>query len=809
MISVNKLNKYFNKGKTNEIHVINDINLTLPDKGLVVLLGPSGSGKTTLLNVIGGLDKVQGGSIHFDNQVIEKYNSKTWDNIRNRKVGYVFQNYNLLTNLTVYDNISLTLNMIGIYDKEEIDKRIDYILDSMGMINYRKRRASQLSGGQQQRVAIARALAKNPQVIIADEPTGNLDSKNTEDIMNILKKISENKLVVLVTHEEHIASIYGDRIIRLRDGQIVSDDENKGSGRMDVKHETDIYLGDLRAVDSFVTNDSTFSVYSDENIDDKMDIRLIIKNKTVYVDVKSKEYKKMQLLERDSEINIIDGKFESLEESPTQTGDFDLDSIVSRHHQTGEKTSVISAGDSVRLAWNRIKNTKLIGKLFYLGFVGVAGLIALAVGLLSGIYTMTPDEFLDGSADLVEFNRDVRQYDDLITLAEGDANTNYLQIVGSGQIESSLPTLFQMYDDSKSIYGDFVYSEYMNVDKVIAGTTSTKINEVVLDSEIADSIIKNSDFNYAGITTYQDIFNIDYHITLHSDKGEAYEYPVKIVGIVESDSKVIYAHKDLILMAGTGMGIYEVFADDITKTDGVALANDNEMWMLETDTLLTPLGDNVYNFQKTDVKAVATYTSTKEVPYILMSRESIERLYFDNTYTQKNADIFFHTSNVEDTLTYLKDKEIEAVSVYEQQLTVYRQDRLNGSVGIIIFAAVVIGASAVSYFFILRSSLLSRIYEVSVYRSLGVTKGDIRKMFTIETIFITTLTSLIGYLVVTGLLYRIQIMGEDFFDIITITPLSIVAGIVIIYVTNIVFGLIPVSNLLRKTPAEIMSRYDF
>ena len=158
----------------------------LTEKGLVVLLGPSGSGKTTLLNVLGGLDKVNNGTIQFGDEIIKRYNSRTWDQIRNKDVGYIFQNYNLLTNLTVYDNISLTLNMVGVVDKDEIDKRIDYILENIGMINFRKRRAFQLSGGQQQRVAIARALAKNPKVIIADEPTGNLDSKNTIEIMNII-----------------------------------------------------------------------------------------------------------------------------------------------------------------------------------------------------------------------------------------------------------------------------------------------------------------------------------------------------------------------------------------------------------------------------------------------------------------------------------------------------------------------------------------------------------------------------------------------------------------------------------------------
>ena len=221
MIKLQNLEKYFNRKRSNEIHVVNDITLELPRTGLVVLLGPSGSGKTTLLNVIGGLDKVHSGTIDFDGIEMKRYKGNQWDDIRNEHIGYIFQNYNLLNDQTVYDNIALTLRMTGIVDKDEIDKRINYILDNVGMINYRRRRAANLSGGQQQRVAIARALAKNPKVIIADEPTGNLDSKNTFDIMNILRNISHNKLVVLVTHEESIANLYADRIIRLKDGEIV------------------------------------------------------------------------------------------------------------------------------------------------------------------------------------------------------------------------------------------------------------------------------------------------------------------------------------------------------------------------------------------------------------------------------------------------------------------------------------------------------------------------------------------------------------------------------------------------------------
>ena len=136
MIKFERLNKYYNKGKGNEIHVLKDINLTLPNKGLVVILGESGSGKTTLLNIMGGLDKQTNGTIYFNDALFNKYRSKEWDKIRNKEIGYIFQNYNLLHKLTVYDNIEIVLKMKGISDEKEITKRIDYITSKLGMLNY-------------------------------------------------------------------------------------------------------------------------------------------------------------------------------------------------------------------------------------------------------------------------------------------------------------------------------------------------------------------------------------------------------------------------------------------------------------------------------------------------------------------------------------------------------------------------------------------------------------------------------------------------------------------------------------------------
>ncbi len=217
MVVLENVDKYFNRYKKNEIHIINNTSLKFEDTGLVALLGESGSGKTTLLNAIGGIDKVNKGDIYINGEKITGKTSHTIDKIRNLNIGYIFQDYKLIDNLTVFENITYSLRMIGIKDKEEITKRVNYVLESVNMYRYRNRLARMLSGGERQRIAIARAIVKNPNIIIADEPTGNLDSKNSLEIMNIIKAISKEKLVILVTHEVELAKFYASRIIEIKD----------------------------------------------------------------------------------------------------------------------------------------------------------------------------------------------------------------------------------------------------------------------------------------------------------------------------------------------------------------------------------------------------------------------------------------------------------------------------------------------------------------------------------------------------------------------------------------------------------------
>ena len=244
MIKIEHLNKYYNKGNRNEYHVINDISYEFGDSGLYVFFGPSGCGKTTLLNVIGALDKFDSGSITYFNQTLNKYKSGYADEFRNKNIGYIFQNYNLLDDMSVEKNIYAILDIIGLNDQTERKNRAKLCLESVGMYKYRKRNVTALSGGQRQRVAIARALAKDPKVILADEPTGNLDSNNTFEIMNIIKGISKDRLVILVSHEKDLVDFYADRIIELSDGKIIGDIENSNNTSIKRQDSRNIYLKD-------------------------------------------------------------------------------------------------------------------------------------------------------------------------------------------------------------------------------------------------------------------------------------------------------------------------------------------------------------------------------------------------------------------------------------------------------------------------------------------------------------------------------------------------------------------------------------
>ena len=301
MITIRHLDKTFNRGKQNAIHVINDVTLDLPASGMVAIFGRSGCGKTTLLNVIGGLDRVQGGQVEIDGERM----TLSSDALRNRSVGYIFQNYCLNREKTCRENVADALRLLGVSDRTQIDAQVEAALRAVGMERFASRLPDTLSGGQQQRIAIARAIVKNPPVILADEPTGNLDEQNTLHVMRLLKAISRDRLVLLVTHEENLVQAFSDRVIELSDGRVVSDRKNVPTEGFTVRDKNAIYLGELSQKTLLDGGDGvSLDVYG-ETPAPEVKLRLVrAKDGRVYLKI---DGGKVNVLDESSEIRLEEG----------------------------------------------------------------------------------------------------------------------------------------------------------------------------------------------------------------------------------------------------------------------------------------------------------------------------------------------------------------------------------------------------------------------------------------------------------------------------------------------------------------------
>ena len=259
MIELKNIRKVYKANSRKEAIALDDVNLKFSNRGLVFVLGPSGSGKTTLLNLLGGLDTPSSGDILIDGEVLNK---KEWalDDYRSNYVGFIFQDYNLIDTMSVKDNLSLVCFSDN---KENNNKRINEVLSLVGLNCYLDRYPFELSGGERKRVSIARALLKDSSFILADEPTGSINYEMAIEVMECLKKISLNRLVVIVTHNEELAKNYGDRIIRLSSGKVVSDEkeiENEEIDSLKEKRTSDLSFNmKLKlSLDSLFTNKIDF-----------------------------------------------------------------------------------------------------------------------------------------------------------------------------------------------------------------------------------------------------------------------------------------------------------------------------------------------------------------------------------------------------------------------------------------------------------------------------------------------------------------------------------------------------------------------
>ncbi len=221
MLEIREIRKQYDTGGFVQ-KALDGVSLAFRDCEFVAILGPSGSGKTTLLNIIGGLDHYDTGDLIINGVSTKKYKDRDWDTYRNHSIGFVFQNYNLIPHQTVLANVELALTISGA-SRQEKREQAAAILKKVGLEEHMRKRPNQLSGGQMQRVALARALVNNPEIVLADEPTGALDSETGIQVMDLLKEVAKDRLVIMVTHNSDLARDYATRIVEIKDGRVISD----------------------------------------------------------------------------------------------------------------------------------------------------------------------------------------------------------------------------------------------------------------------------------------------------------------------------------------------------------------------------------------------------------------------------------------------------------------------------------------------------------------------------------------------------------------------------------------------------------
>lgn len=928
MINVNSLDKFFNKGKSNEIHVINNTTLSFPETGFVTFLGKSGSGKTTLLNVVGGLDRTKG-TISYDGTDINGYKSSVIDKYRSENIGYVFQNYNLLKQETVYENLRLALEFIGINDKDEVEKRIKRSLTAVSMYKYRKRLSGALSGGQQQRISIARALVKDCKVIIADEPTGNLDSTNAIAVMNILKELSKTKLVLLVTHDKSYAQFYSDRILGIKDGSVIHDITNQsGKTTLDTKDDRVVYLGDLQEekLKSTGLNITTFK--SEDTVQKKLKLKVIYKNGVFYIDSKEN----LKIVKKATDIKIEEGIYKPY--SAEEQSNFTYDTTDFNKVITKKRFSIKNFFGSIYQSFQRFRHVGILTKLLNVGLALIG--IVIAIMFIVYSYGTNVDEtsinyvngydsinitFNDSSSDdyysyydYFESNRDViksalTKDDNLVDAAGymqslsinldingslansssnsifgGNGNTAYTEVyllrastINSSQLVTgnipktnkevvlslrSLNSIQQSYGTRVDVTGDFLIGkeiELNNKNFIISGIAETYSNAVYM----YDFDYYSYDFNFGNRYGYSGIADANAYLLLNRLFKQDIDYVIDYGRDINPDSTFVETVVSQGYLDYTGNTLYDVVAsspivgviDDsriFTVIDKDYILKDNNPYnYLEdtdpfnfnpiigqyTDNLdlyvgSEPLGNSEIVVSKylgyqigevinLNFVSASLDTTTFTVTGLIDSYDtSIKYISSSNYITNVTASLATDSPNslvkvksIETANANLKEANISA-NLSESKSTLTEQlksNKVDSNKGLIIASVVLLVIVVIYIYFIMRSKMLKQIYDIGVYRALGAKKGRIYRMF-ISDIFVTaTLTTLLGYLlIVIG--YNQGISGlsnvSASLSIYTVSTWYLLIGVLGLYVVNFVFGLLPIFFLMRKSPSEIIAKYD-
>ena len=815
MIKLERVNKYFNEGKANQIHVIDNTSMTLPDRGIVCLLGPSGCGKTTLLNAIGGLDRVNSGKIWIDDQLITRFSVNKIDSIRNARIGYIFQNFNLLDDRTVFENVAIALRMIGIRDKRVINDRVRYCLEKVGIDQYRNKPAGALSGGQRQRVAIARAIVKNPRIIIADEPTGNLDSSNTLEIMNIIKSISRDRLVILVTHERSIADFYSDHVAEMKDGRIVKAYSNDSSRFLDYQLENKIYLRDMEVVKEFSGGDVDIKVYSDE--EREADIKLVIRGSNLYIDTGGK----FNVVDESSNVELVDEHYTAMDESYFEGSDFDYTAYLPAKYKA-RYSSIYRLSNMLSSGWRTVKNFKKVKKFLMIGFVFAAMFTFLAVSNVLGILDVKPVDYRTTSGNYITVSNPGKN-DKLMNAVGALESVSYV-LPGTTRKSVVLP----MDDYLQTGYAE----EYLSVsigltsvldpEQLVAGSMPQGERDVVIDKTIIDNFLRDQLGKPIGLDTIEEFVGRKIRVSNLED--------YVICGVADTESPSLYVDESqamyiLTNAEDTGDEDFYDYEDeesgdpvrsgrvqDIDLTTANITVKKGSKPQNIYETLISADHEEEYTIGKT-INAKMAGHKLKVVGFYTSDTEGNDTYYVTADtvradYIKKQKSFTIYAPNTTQVKALLDQQALSSKVNDVRDRKAYIHERKDQLTSALIVAGIIMLISLIEMFLMLRSSFLSRIKEVGTLRAIGLKKKDIYRMFTGEILVITILTAIPGIALMYFLLSQVVRITYFLESLYMLNPVVAAISLGIVVLFNLFAGLIPVYVTMRKTPAQILARTD-
>ncbi len=809
MIQIKNLQKYYNQGKKNEQHVLNDITLEFPSTGLICILGESGSGKTTLLNTVGGLDTFSGGSITIDDKELKKYDPRVMEPIRNNSFDYIFQNYYLLKDYSVSYNIKLALNRYDLTEEEK-EERVDYVLNTLGIGKYKKKTVSKLSGGQQQRVSIARALVKSPDVIFADEPTGNLDEENTIRTMSILKNISKECLVLLVTHEKRIARFFGDRIIEVCDGRIVKDEPNIPADSYERSDDANIYLKELEQKD-LSGELAEFHMFQHKHaVPHKIELTLAWKDDKLYIQNNMPYDILIEGVENG--VQILDEERPTLDLENVDEFSYELPKLESKG------SARLSGREILRMA---VENLQLMGKkqAFVISILLVtAVLLSITLAQFINAHTIDPSAVIatDSHYVLVDFSgttsfrgydarEQLNEYIQTTLTSNKEAEPFFVPKVNvylTGGGFKQLTKLTQMIQDYS-----FVSKTHLNESDLICGEMPKKRNDVVMDRLLAERLIHTK----ASVSTQ--------HPTPESFLGmtlvmSAVSQEFHVVGISDTEQPVMYCGQNVLLGVNTKgysiADIAELQAEAPNSYKDLTLNKDEVMVRqglydsmdLGADGTISLGEDFQHSF-----KIVDTFPDNIGVDYILSDEGCIN---IRNMMIYENMTCLLYAQDPAKTAAYYKKNENNLGYVYEAQISIPSENELKAykeahssdmdAKQLIPLAVAVI--SLIMVYFTIKSNASSRSEELTVYRLIGISRGSILKAYMLEMALVTTYTSLPAVLITSGV---IQFIGSipSLETNMAFPWWSALLLVACIYAVHIFISILPVYGILSRPPATL------